>query len=126
MGALKRITSPSCALVKIGSPVSAFTAWSWLSPCAPTTQTMDSAPPPVVLAMGEPFPLICAHHALVASGGGPAEMRSATSLFVEGHPTPFAGNASIVPEGVEITAGAEITTPFATWGAIRPPPIQPR
>src|SRR6267154_3077854 len=123
MGALKRITSPSCALVKIGSPVSAFTAWSWLSPCAPapTTQTMDSAPEPVVLAIGAPLPLTPAHQAVVTAGGDPAEMPSATSPFAPVHPVPFAGNARIVPVGVATTAGAVITTPFATpRGAITP------
>src|SRR6266478_9098047 len=127
MGALKRITSPSRALVKIVAPVSAFTACSWLSPWAPTTQTMDSAPEPVVLAIGAPLPLTPAHQAVVTAGGDPAEMPSATSPFAPVHPAPFAGNARIVPVGVAITAGAVITTPFATRkGAISPPPIPPR
>src|SRR5882724_8696824 len=88
---------------------------------------MDSAPEPVVLAIGAPLPLTAAHQAVVTAGGGPAATLSATSPFAPLHPTPLAGNARIVPVGVAITAGAVITTPFATRkGAISPPPIPPR
>src|SRR6266571_73904 len=126
IGALKRITDPSEPLVKIATPVSALSAWSRPSPSAPTAQMIDSAPPPVVLAIGDPFPLTPAHQAVLTPGGEPAVMRSATKPLGPGHETPLAGNARIVPEGVPITAGAVITTPLATCGAVRPPPIPPR
>ena len=79
-----------------------------------------------MVAIVEPLPLTPAHHAVAAAGGDPGVMRMATSPFAPEHPIPRAGNARIVPEGVAITLGAVITTPFATWGAIKPPPTPPR
>src|SRR6185436_15812902 len=103
IGALNLISEPSAALVKMTWPFSALNAWSWLSPCAPKAQMIDSAPPPVVLAMGEPFPLRPAHHAVAIPGGDPAVMRRATKRFAPGHEIPAPGKARIVPEGVPIT-----------------------
>src|SRR5438132_433370 len=114
MGALNRASGPSAELRKIGVPVSALTPCSCLSPSAPGIQIIDSSPPPVVVAMGEPLPLTLAHHAVVTPGGDPAEMRSATRPFSPEHDDPVAGNASNVPEGVATTAGAVITGPLAT------------
>src|SRR5689334_8271297 len=127
MGALNRTRSPSAALVKRTSPVSALNACSSLSPCGPTAQMTDSAPLPIVLAIGEPFPLTCPHHAVATPGGDPAVMRSATSPLVpDGHEVPCPGNARMVPDGVATTVGAVITTPRATCGAATPPPTPPR
>src|SRR4051794_5374808 len=118
MGALNRVMAfpePSAALVKIACPVSALNACSWRSPPAPTAQMIASAPLPVVLEIGEPFPLTLAHQAVVIPGGDPAAMRRATNPFVPlGQELPLAGKARIVPEGVPITVGAVITTPPAT------------
>src|SRR5205814_8805017 len=114
MAALNRVSDLSAELVKIGAPVSALNASSWLSPPALGIQIIDSSPLPVVVAMGEPLPLTLAHQAVVTPGGDPAEMRSATSPLAPGHDEPVAGNASSVPEGVATTAGAVITTPLAT------------
>src|SRR6266850_3666322 len=122
MGALNFISEPSAALVKMTWPFSALNAWSWLSPCAPKAQMIDSAPEPVVLAMGEPFPLTPAHQAVAIPGGAPAEIRRATRPLAPEHETPSPGKARIVPDGVPITVGAVTTTPFATRGAARPPP----
>src|SRR6266853_1487909 len=120
IGALNRWTVPSAALVKRGAPVSALTACSLLSSSAPTTQMIDSAPEPVVVAIGAPLPFRSAHQTVLTPGGEPAVTRSATSpLFALGHDLPLAGKARMVPEGVAITAGAVMTTPFATCGAAR-------
>src|SRR6267142_6526171 len=129
MGALNFMTEPKDELVKIAWPVSAWNAWSRLPPLwAPTAQTIDSAPPPVVLEMGEKFPLTPAHQAVTMPGGAPAVMRKATRpLTPPGQDAPFAGNARIVPVGVPITVGAVTTTPLATWaGGTTPPPMPPR
>src|SRR5215468_9819385 len=128
MGALNRWSDPSEALVEIACPVSALNAWSWLSPWVPTAQTIDSAPPPVVLAMGEPFPLTPAHQAVTMPGGVPAAQQKAPRpLPPAGQDAPLAGKARIVPEGVPITVGAVITTPVATRGGdTTPPPMPPR
>src|SRR5881394_1675881 len=126
MGALKRITDPIDPPVKIASPVCAFNG-SVPAPSVPTAQTIDSAPPPVVVAIGDPFPPTLAHQAVVIAGGDPAPMRKATNpLAPVGHERPLAGKARMVPEGVPITVGAVITTPLATRGAVRPPPTPPR
>ena len=114
MGALNGVSDPSTALVKIGAPVSALTACSWLSPPAPAIQIIDSSPLPVVVAMGEPLPLTLEHQAVATPGGDPNEMRSATRPLAPGHDELVAGNASSVPEGVATTAGAVITAPLAT------------
>src|SRR5438552_437546 len=83
MGALN-LRIATCPPAKSTSPVSALTLWSWPSPSAPTTQITASAPPPVVLAMGDPRPFTPAHQAVGAAAGGPAPMRSATSPLAPG------------------------------------------
>src|SRR2546423_3206985 len=104
IGAFQRAIAPTSALVKIGSPVSAFTPCRSLSPCAvaeiwaPAIQIIDSRPPPVVVAMGEPLPMTLPHHAVATPD--PALMRSATRPLVPEHDVPFAATASTVPEGV--------------------------
>src|SRR5438128_2025067 len=126
IGALKRVSVDSCALVKRGSPVSAFTPCSLLSPCAPGIQIIDSSPFPVVVAMGEPLPPPLAHHAVATEGGEPALMRRATRPFAPGEQdVPLPANASTVPEGVPITAPVGITAPTAATGKTNPPPMPP-
>src|SRR5437763_10242426 len=129
IGAFQRAIVRSCALVKIGSPVSAFTPWSRLSPsatasCAPATQIIDSRPPPVVVAMGEPLPVTLAHQAVATEGGDPPLMRSATRPLALGEQdVPLPANASTVPEGVPITAPVGITAPAAATGKTNPHPM---
>src|SRR2546421_5100548 len=122
IGALKRVSVDSCALVKRGSPVSAFTPCSLLSPCAPGIQIIDSSPFPVVVAMGEPLPPPLAHHAVATEGGDPALMRRAIRPEQD---VPLPANASTVPEGVPITAPVGITSPAAATGKTNPPPMPP-
>src|SRR2546427_2457586 len=81
-------------------PVSAATACSWPSPSAPTTQKMASAPPPVVVAMGEPRVEIPAHHAVRAEIEDPASMRSASRPRPPGQLTSRLDQARKVPPGV--------------------------
>src|SRR5689334_15988070 len=127
MGALNFISEPNPLLVKIACPVSALSACRLLSPWAPTAQMIVSAPFPVVLAIGDPFPLTLAHQAVAIPGGDPAVIRRATRPFAPEQPVPLAGKARMVPVGVPITVGAVITTPFATRGGdTTPPPIPPR
>src|SRR5207248_9874801 len=112
MAALNRVSDPSAELVKIGAPVSALNASSWLSPPALGIQIIDSSPLPVVVAMGESLPLTLAQQAVVTPGGDPADMRSATTPLAPGHDEPVGGNASSVHVGVAAAAGAVFTTPW--------------
>src|SRR5258708_12295582 len=113
MGALNFMTEPKDELVKIAWPVSALNAWSRLPPpWAPTAQTIDSAPPPVVLEMGEKFPLTPAHQAVTMPGGAPAVMRKATRpLTPPGQDSPFPRTPTIFPLALPLTASPATTTP---------------
>src|SRR5260370_41809802 len=93
-----------------------------------TAQTIGFEKPSVVVTMGEPLPLLAAHHATPNVGGLVGLIRSATrSPGVPGHPTPVPPplKTTYVPDAVVNAAGALRVCPDATLALNRPSPVVP-